>query len=204
MKEMGAYFKYWADPNDVIVKEGQPDAIIDWLSMQTPETWHRVVMTWNDDQGDKVLSWILSQNRCDRGTAARVVDVEGLGHWLGDKELAQDPDHLCSIGLKNWAGYGTGELRHNPQNKLGILERVRECMAIGMYAGTPIPDVVQYAGSRDALSEFEAEDGKIVVAFEHWTKTNGIEITDRGVDSGDSLGWLKRQLGSRSRHTPLP
>jgi hypothetical protein len=51
-------------------------------------------------------------------------------------------------------------------------------MASGMYAGTPILGVVQYAGSRDALSEFEAEDGKIVVAFEHWTKTNGIEITD--------------------------
>lgn len=114
MKEMGAYFKYWADPNDVIVKEGQPDAIIDWLSKQTPGTWHRVVMTWSDDHGDKVLSWILSQNRCDRGTAARVGDVEGLGHWLGEKKLAQDPDHLCSIGLKNWAGYGTGELRHNP------------------------------------------------------------------------------------------
>ena len=58
------------------------------------------------------------------------------------------------------------------------MERVRVCMASGMYAGTPILGVVQYAGSRDALSEFEAEDGKIVVAFEHWTKTNGIEITD--------------------------
>jgi hypothetical protein len=49
MKEMDASFKFWADPNDVIVKEGQPDAIIDWLGKQTPETWHRVVMTWNDD-----------------------------------------------------------------------------------------------------------------------------------------------------------
>ena len=178
MKKMDALFKYWGDPNYVIVNAGQPDAVIDWLSKQTPETWHRVVMTWNYDHEDKVLSWILNQEKCDKGTAARVFDVEGLGHWLGDRQLASNPNHLCSIVLKNWQRYRSGEFNHRPQDKKGILEQVRKHMADGLYVGTPILEVVQYEGSRDAVSEFEAEDGKIVVAFDHWAKTNGVEITD--------------------------
>lgn len=178
MKKMEALFKYWEDPNYVIVEAGHPDAVIDWLSKQTPETWHRVVMTWNYDYEDKVLSWILNQNRCDKGTAARVFDVEGLGHWLGDETLAKDPNHLCSIILKNWTRYVSNEFRHNPQDEKAILERVQKSMANGLYVGTPILEVAQYVGSRDAVSEFEAEDGKIVVAFEHWTKSNGIKIAN--------------------------
>ncbi|OED48155.1 hypothetical protein AB838_12130 [Rhodobacteraceae bacterium (ex Bugula neritina AB1)] len=162
----------------MIVQAGQPDTIIDWLTKQTPETWHRVVMTWNYDHEDKVLSWILTQEKCDKGTAARVFDVEGLGHWLGDDTLVRDPNHLCSIILNNWGRYGSCEFNHSPQDEKEILERTQKHMANGMYVGTPILEVVQYVGSRDAVSEFEAEDGKIVVAFDHWTKTNGIEITN--------------------------
>lgn len=177
MEKMDALYKYWENPNYVIVKAGQPDAIINWLSDQTPETWHRVVMTWNYDHEDQVLSWILNQDKCDKGTAARVFDVEGLGHWLGDETLANQPNHLCSIILSNWTRYRSDEFRHDPQDENMILERVQKSMANGLYAGTPILEVVQYVGSRDAVSEFEAEDGKIVVAFEHWAKSNGIEIS---------------------------
>ena len=55
---------------------------------------------------------------------------------------------------------------------------MQKSLAAGLYAGTPILEVVEYIGSRDAVSEFEAEDGKIVVAFDHLTKKNGIEISD--------------------------
>lgn len=178
MKKMDALFKYWEDPNYVIVKAGQPDAVIDWLNKQTPETWHLVVMTWNYDHEDKVLSWILNQENCDKGTAARIFDVEGLGHWLGDEKLARNPNHLCSIVLNNWNQYRSGEFRHSPQDGKLILERAQKHMADGLYVGTPILEVAQYEGSHDAASEFEAEDGKIVVAFDHWAKINGIEITD--------------------------
>jgi len=116
-------------------------------------------MTWNYDHEDKVLSWILSQEKCDKGTAARVFDVEGLGHWLGDDTLAENPNHLCSIILNNWTRYRSGEFFHSPQDKEFILHQVQKHMANGLYAGTPILDVVQYVGSRDASSEFEAEDG---------------------------------------------
>jgi hypothetical protein len=178
MKRMDALFKYWEDPNYVIVEAGQPEAIIDWLRSQTPETWHCVVMTWNYDYEDKVLSWVLQQEDCDKGTAARVFDVEGLGHWIGDKTLAESPNHLCSIVLDNWTRYRSAEFRHAPQDQEVILERVQKAMADGLYVGTPILDVVQYSGSRDAVSEFGSQDGKIVVAFDHWIKSNGIEILD--------------------------
>ena len=178
MEEMDALFQYWADPEHIIIQAGQPEAIIDWLSQQTPDTWHRVAMTWNYDYEDKVLSWILRQENCDKGTAARVFDVEGGGHWLGDKKLEKNPDHLCSIVLNNWARYRTGAFHHNPQYGEEIREQVKKYLDEGMYVGTPILEVVQYLGSRDADSEFESEDGKIVVAFDHWTRVKGIQITE--------------------------
>lgn len=178
MKKMDALFKYWEDPSCVIVPVGQTEKIIRWLSQQTPETWHCVAMTWNYDYNDKVLSWILQQDRCDKGTAARIFDVEGVGHWIGDKSLADSQNHLCSIVLRNWNRYQTGKFHHEPQDRALIQERVRKSMADGLYAGTPILDVAQYSGTRKAVSEFESEDGKIVVAFDHWVQTNGIEITE--------------------------
>lgn len=178
MEKMDALFKYWEDPSYIIINARENDKIIEWLSKQSPETWHCVVMTWNYDYEDKVLSWILKQERCDKGTAARVFDIEGCGHWLGNKSLSQDPNHLCSIVLDNWTRYQSGEFRHDPQDEKAILERVKKHMADGLYLGTPILEVATYVGSRDAVSEFEAQDGKIVVAFDHWIKSNGIEITD--------------------------
>lgn len=178
MKKMDALFKYWEDPNYIIIEAGQPEKIIDWLSQQTPDTWHRVVMTWNYDYEDRVLSWILQQENCDKGTAARVFDIESLGHWLGNAKLAENENHLCSIILKNWERYSTGEFRHNPQNEKMLLEKVRKHVENGLYANTPILGVAQYSGSRDAQSEFESQDGRIVVAFDHWVRTNGIEIAE--------------------------
>lgn len=176
MNKMDALFKYWEDPSYIVVESGKPELIIDWLSLQTPDTWHRVVMTWNYDYGDKVLAWVLQQENCDKGTAARVFDVEGLGHWLWDAELATDKNHLCSIILDNWERYSSGELYHYPQDQKKLLELVHKCIGDKRYAGTPILDVASYSGFRAAQSMFESQDGKIVVAFDHWVKMKGIDI----------------------------
>lgn len=178
MKKMDALFEYWKDPDYIVVPAGQSDAIVEWLSQQTRETWHRVIMTWNYDYGCEVLSWVLDQQDCDKGTAARIFDVEGLGHWIWDEGLATDRDHVCSIVLKNWERYRTGEFCHHPHDRERLLEQVRIQMGRGLFTNTPILDVAQYSGSREAVSEFESEDGNIVVAFDHWVRTNGIEITE--------------------------
>ena len=177
MKKMDALYKYWEDPRYIVVEAGQPELIIKWLSKQTPDTWHRVVTTWNYDHENKILSWVLQQENCDKGTAANVFCIEGLA----DDYLARNDSHLCSTILDNWERYSSGELYHQPKNSEDqkmLIERVQKYVASGLYPEKPILDVARYSGSRAATSKFESEDGKIVVAFDHWIKINGIEISD--------------------------
>jgi hypothetical protein len=178
MEKMDALYKYWQDPNYIVVEAGQPELTIDWLTQQTPDTWHSVVMTWNYDFQDKVLSWVLDQEDCDKGTAARVFEIEGRGHWLGDEKLATDENQLCSIILRNWGRYRSGELDHNPKDQKAFVESAQKHVGNGVYADTPILEVAQYSGTRVASSEFESQDGKVVVAFDHWLETNGIKISN--------------------------
>ena len=177
MNKMDALYKYWEDPSYIVVESGQPDLTINWLSQQTPDTWHRVVTTWNYDHENKVLSWVLKQNNCDKGTAANVFCIEGLA----DDYLARKDSRLCSTILERWGRYSSGELYHEPKNsgdQKVLIERVQNYVASGLYEEKPILDVAKYSGSRAAVSKFESQDGKIVVAFDHWLKTNGIEISE--------------------------
>lgn len=182
MVHMDALFQYWADPDHCIIPAGQTDRIIAWLEQQTPDTWHKVVMNWNYDHGDAVLSWILTQPACDKGTAARVFRIEGLGHWLAevlaDPAKADDTTHVCRIVLDNWHRYSAGELSPGAEEVPDWLQkRLAENAGADIVANTPLHAVLAYKGTRDAVSEFASEDGKIVVDFDHWAKANGI-VTD--------------------------
>lgn len=115
MDKMDAMFEYWADPDYVIIPERQDEIIVDWLKEQTPDTWHRVASTWNYDHKNLPLVWILNQENCDRGTAAQVFGVEGAAEWLHEQvngvTSRYGDDHLCSVVLRNWHRYATGELK---------------------------------------------------------------------------------------------
>lgn len=177
MDFMTALNQWWADPDAVIVPAGQPEKTIDWLKGQTPETWHQVVMTWNYDYGDKVLTWILNQENCDRGTAARIFHIEGFGHWLHDIELADDKNHVCNVALANWHRYKKSELKHNCDVVDWADEWIKENASKEPYEHKPIQEILVFEGKRDAISKYGSEDGKIVVSLEHWLKLKGLAIT---------------------------
>lgn len=182
MNKMDALQKWWADPEVVVVPARQTEQIIEWLGQQSPDTWHQVVMTWNYDYGDKVLSWILAQENCDRGTAARIFLVEGVGHWLwdafGDKNNANDETHVCNIVLRNWSRYKSGELKHGYDIPDQMLELVQKKGGMGFLKNYPLQEIMGYEGSREAVSQYGSEDGKIVVALDFWMKAKGIELTE--------------------------
>jgi hypothetical protein len=178
MDKMGVLMKWWADPERVIIPAGETDRIIDWLSHQSPETWHQVVLSWNYDYGDRVLTWILTQEQCDKGTAARVFLVEGLGHWLGDENLANNASHVCRVVLDHWHRYQTNDLKHG----MKVPEDSRKWWAEAdrverLYGNSPVNEILNFEGTRDASSKFTADDGKIVIALEYWMEENGIEIS---------------------------
>ena len=179
MTRMDALMKYWTDPETTIIPAGETDQIIAWLGQQDADTWHKVVLTWNYDHGDRVLNWILDQEACDRGTAARVFMVEGMGNW-GDHVLQIDiavfeGDPLCGKVLRNWPTYQSAELGHGSHIPDGALERGD---AAGRFKGHVIDDVLHHAGTREAVSQFASEDGKIVIDFDHWLDRQGITLTD--------------------------
>ena len=183
MKKFDAMMQWWSDDDAIIIPAGEDARIIDWLQQQDADTWHQVVLSWNYDHGDKVLPWILTQDKCDQGTAAQVFFVEGIGHWLwdalADTKKAQDPDHLCSLVLKNWSRYRTSELKPNAQNIPDSLAKmILEKGDQGHFAGTPLSDIMRYCGTRETVSKFASEDGKIVIDLEYWIKSKGIEITN--------------------------
>lgn len=179
MDQMEMMMEYWGDPDVLIVPAGETDQIIEWLKGQTPDTWHQVVMRWNYDYGDKVLAWILDQDACDRGTAARVFLVEGCGHWLwealSEEGAKPDPSHVCRIVLRNWHSYKTGEFNGHYDD--GVPEALLDLAAkngeSSECAGTPYKEILAYEGRRAPNSKYESEDGKIVIAMDYWMKEKG-------------------------------
>lgn len=180
LKKMDALYEYWADADNVVIPSGEPQQMLDWLVKQEPDTWHNVVLSWNYDHNGQVLNWILSQERCDRGTAARVFLVEGVGHWLWDAlsapGTAQDDQHVCNIVLRNWQRYQTAELRPNFAVPDQVRALLRENEEHALSRNPVLHEILNYIGTRDAESAFGSEDGKIVVTFDHWVKANRIEL----------------------------
>lgn len=138
-------------------------------------------MTWNYDYADEVLAWILQQERCDKGTAARVFLVEGMAYWLFDAaknaDLANDETNVCRIVLKNWHRYRTSEFNHNYEVSEEMLNNVLGMRTEDYLVDTPLEEIMTYQGKHDAVSDYESSDGRIVVSMNVWMKSKGIEIS---------------------------
>lgn len=182
MNLMQAMSEYWSDPETLVVPAGQPDRTIAWLAQQTPDTWHRVVATWNYDHGDQVLSWILNQDACDRGTAVCVFLTEGLGHWLSDaarnEHAFNDKTHVCRIVMDNWHRYTKADLNHGYNGRVpdDAMSEIARRDTNGFFEGTPLAEILSYQGTRDAQSKYASQDGKIMIDFDHWAEANGVSV----------------------------
>ncbi len=180
MKHMDALFQYWAEPDYIIIDANKTDEIIAWLEQQTPETWHNVALTWNYDAGDRVMRWMLDQDTCDKGTAAQIFCVEGVGTWLGEAvaatDLAKDKEHLCQVALSRWDSYETGDFKPNYSVPEHVFSMIEEQADNPLFSGRPIKEILSFQGQRKAVSEFGSQDGMIVVDFDHWLGLKGITI----------------------------
>ncbi|MFW2541431.1 DUF4274 domain-containing protein [Primorskyibacter sp. 2E107] len=178
---MQAMAKYWAAPDTLVVEAGDPAAMIAWLEKQDVDTWHRVVQSWNYDSGDAVLRWILSRPECDRGTAAQVFLVEGLGHWINgvaaDPRKFDDENHICRVVLDHWSHYEQGVLKpHEEHLPAALMARITALYDRPPFEGTAFRAIMEYQGERDAVSKYASEDGKIMVDFNYWAKVNGVTV----------------------------
>jgi hypothetical protein len=181
MGKMDAFHLYWQDAEVEIIPAREPDRAIEWLKEQTPDTWHQVAMSWNYDSGYEVLTWIVNQENCDRGTAARIFNIEGVETWIWEILLAPFPewqdDGLCSEIAKKWHSYKTGKFIHYPQGDIeDMLRRVVAADKTGIFENIPLAEILWFEGTRDAESRYASEDGRIVIDFDHWLKTKNITL----------------------------
>ncbi|MEL6958111.1 MAG: DUF4274 domain-containing protein [Pseudomonadota bacterium] len=165
---------YAMDPG-IVVADGP--LVIDWLADQTPDTWHAVATTWNYGYGSEPLRWILSQDACDKGTAAHVFLVEGTSHWLWDlrvnPSLFGDETHLCRFVLDRWDEYETGVLKPTVPVSDSADRKIAKMVQEPPFKDTPLSEIAAYQGSRQAISDFTSMDGKIVLSMERWRKDKG-------------------------------
>jgi hypothetical protein len=88
--------QWWQCPHAELSSE--PEEMLRWIKVQTPDTWHVMVEGWdyNYDDRDDVIEWIFDQPNCDLGTAAQFFFTAGLG--LAD----EDPEKLSSGYRRKW------------------------------------------------------------------------------------------------------
>ncbi|QUS55467.1 DUF4274 domain-containing protein [Pseudovibrio brasiliensis] len=182
MDKMDVLSKWWADPEVTIIPAGQTNQTIEWLEQQTPDTWHQIVTTWNWDAGYEVLTWILAQKSCDKGTAAHIFLVEGICQWLWNvvenTSDFDDSSNVCRIVLNNWHRYHSAELKPEFNDRPSqLIEALDEISNVHPLSGTPFKEIMAYEGTREPSSKYASDDGKIVIALDHWMEAKGIEIT---------------------------
>ncbi|SLN22070.1 DUF4274 domain-containing protein [Pseudooctadecabacter jejudonensis] len=179
MPRWEAEMMYSGDP-DIVVAQGSD--VIPWLSQQGPETWHVVATGWNYGYGVDPLRWILTQQACDRGTAAQVFLVEGMGHWLWDvranARVFDDDTHLCRLILDRWDSYGGSAFRPTVPVHENQYRDAKAMQDAPPLADTPLAQILDYQGEGQAVSKYEAMDGKIVQSFDRWLDGKGITPTD--------------------------
>jgi hypothetical protein len=181
MNLFDAYNLWWADPSNLIIPAGKTEEILDWLTRQTPDTWHQVASSWNYDWQDDAVAWILEQDACDKGTAAQVFRVLGGGYWLtevfNDPAKYDDEGALCKIILKNWHRYKSGELKPIAEVPAFVMKMVEEKGDAPPFKNTPLKEIMTYSGTRGSESMYGSEDGKIVVTLDYWMESKGYELT---------------------------
>ena len=120
-----------------------------WLPLQTPETWHKVALTWNWDNGIEVLDWILDQSTCDRGTAIAVYRL-GQPDYFAEQYLSleamraednfqlADAEFLARI-CERWANGAFGEYRYSPGENWDPEDDSGEGLSAGISGKAPWP-----------------------------------------------------------------
>jgi len=77
------------------------DEMIKWLEAHGPDEWHRVANSWNFDNDDRVLNWIVDNPKCDKATALDIFWLCAPDYSLGFK----DRDAIMAQAAYNVVAY---------------------------------------------------------------------------------------------------
>jgi Domain of unknown function (DUF4274) len=171
----------------------EPNDLLRWVQVQTPDTWHELIESWNYNNGGRlnsVLGWIIDQPNCDLSTAAKffftcaigLADQEpsSLDSWYrGDWELMKRVADNWSRGLYSQAelrlGVDASDIRYYDD----LVEQRNER---GQPLAWKIPDPQSRRfGTRSHVSAYHFEHGHLSLSFATWMRVRD-RFTTCGVD----------------------
>jgi len=162
---------------------------LDWLPLQTPDTWHAVAAGWGS--GDrKPLEWIATQPTCDKTTAAVIFFLCANGGEYVRYPLHIIPAYrqhcwrLCETIARNWqAGFYQTQQFTFPEQCDALRKEFKDAIAGLRATGKPVPwtlpeDAFAAFDGREPKSIYTSNNGKIRYAFAFWRqrhdKPNGV------------------------------
>lgn len=172
-------FQLWETEGKVGVSS---DQLQDWMAKQSPDTWHKIAMSWQYDCEATPLLWMVNQPACDFGTACQIFGTEGH-NWMTNPTW-QELDHdsyrtswkMCDKIIERWHAnsFPTSELKP----ATGVMKTHKLMESRHKDAGRSLTWVVpehvyQYEGSREAQSQYASHDGQIYWDFDFWRKLAG-------------------------------
>jgi len=159
----------------------EPEDFLRWIKVQTPDTWHVIVLAWDYNSADRddVIEWIFEQPTCDLGTVAQFFFTAAIG--LAD----QDPEELSPGYRRKWllmkrvadnwerGHYLRNELQHSVEASdikyYDGLVAGREADGRPLLWKVPGPDARRF-GSRRPDSAYCYEPGHLKLNFSVWKR----------------------------------
>jgi hypothetical protein len=98
-----------------------------YLAQASPEEWHQVAWTWNGENGQDELRWIVRRPTCDRGTALLVYGGGAPRYFAQYATRDEVPEHeldgynlVLDIERRYLAGaYTRQEIAFDPRGEYG-------------------------------------------------------------------------------------
>jgi hypothetical protein len=176
-REAALLAEWYACPYSKLSSE--PEDFLRWIKVQTPDTWHVIVESWdyNDGDRDDVIEWIFDQPNCDLGTAAQFFFTAGLANEEPEKlsPLYRRSWHLMKRIADNWqvGFYVRNELQHSvePSDMTHYDELVarREAEGRPLRWKVPGPKARRF-GARRPVSAYWYEHGHLKLGFAAWKR----------------------------------
>jgi hypothetical protein len=161
----------------------EPDDLLHWVRVQTPDTWHELILSWGYNNGgalNDVLGWIVDQPNCDLSTAATFFfncaiglaseDPSSLSPWYhSDWEMMKRVADNWNRGL-----YTSAELRLDVE--ASDIKYYDDLVVQRNNCGRPLawnipePQFRRF-GARAHVSAYHFEDGRYLsLSFETWLR----------------------------------
>ncbi|QKG70966.1 DUF4274 domain-containing protein [Erythrobacter mangrovi] len=115
----------WVDDYNVCIRQ----ELLKWLAAKGPADWDKVAKEKNWDSGVEELSWIVSQDECDAGTAQYLFWLAGPSYFTDEQLGARDSG------------------RYFPQANYHMILTIAERWAAGKYKTQDFGEYAHLSGS---------------------------------------------------------